>query len=483
MNNLIDYLEFRAKFKPNSLAIYRPDYPLTHLQLLISIKKIAKKLRTIGVRPGNLVVTCLADQYLDWLFILALLHEGAVSCSNHSYSDPGGNLVPDWMIADQVLAPPLSGIQIQIDQEWVNAAMKESIYDCAAHSHVSPEAVIRIVLTSGTTGSKKAVVLHAGQIESRAKTYRAQWSSYGIEHNMMRLSTSGGFNVALGNLMAGVPLWVNASPELLYDAILEDQIHFLAGSPTQLATFVQAAQKKDKPISCLKALRYGGGGLSDKLLGQLKELADGVDIIGAYSSTETGNSCAHLHSTALPLKGIAGFPLPGTMVQVVDEEGISLPPGEEGFLRIKTAYMASEYVDNPEASQKAFKDGWFYPGDVGHIRRNGLVMIAGRSNEVINCGGVKVSLIDLDQFLLNQTGVLDAASFGYEGEEGLLKIGVGLVADSKLEISALKKKLLIQFGRVRTPSLFVQLKEIPRNSNGKIMRDTLAQLSAKKNPK
>src|SRR5262249_7763794 len=112
-------------------------------------------------------------------------------------------------------------------------------------------------------------------------------------------------------------------------------------------------------------------------------------LIAAYGSTEASMSaCAHAHEIADTPRAV-GFVTPGVTIQIVDQSGTILPPGQEGRVRIKSEYAVDGYFGNPEESSKVFRDGWFYPGDIGSLNSDGLLAVAGREQAVLNLGGDK----------------------------------------------------------------------------------------------
>ena len=76
--------------------------------------------------------------------------------------------------------------------------------------------------------------------------------------------------------------------------------------------------------------------------------------------------------------GAVGFVTPGTAVQIVDRSGTVLPPGQEGLVRIRSDYAVDGYLGNPEETAQTFRDGWFYPGDIGTLGVDDLLIITGR---------------------------------------------------------------------------------------------------------
>jgi acyl-CoA synthetase (AMP-forming)/AMP-acid ligase II len=78
------------------------------------------------------------------------------------------------------------------------------------------------------------------------------------------------------------------------------------------------------------------------------------------------------------LVGAVGYILPGVMVEIVDDEDRALPPGHDGNLRIRCEYGVREYFEDPEATRLAFRGGWFYPGERGHLTTENVLILSNR---------------------------------------------------------------------------------------------------------
>jgi acyl-CoA synthetase (AMP-forming)/AMP-acid ligase II len=136
--------------------------------------------------------------------------------------------------------------------------------------------------------------------------------------------------------------------------------------------------------------------------------------------------------------------------------------------------MVHEYLGAPDATRRAFRDGWFYSGDLGFIRPDGGLALTGRETEVLNAGGVKVDPVRLDHFAIANANVTDACSFEYETKSGLRQIGIALVTDEQIDVPAFVADLKAEFG-VAAPKLVARVDSIPRNAMGKPMRRALAE--------
>ena len=138
--------------------------------------------------------------------------------------------------------------------------------------------------------------------------------------------------------------------------------------------------------------------------------------------------------------------------------------------------MAPHYFRNEVASVESFRHGWFYSGDTGLLNIHGQLVLAGRSSELINCGGTKIDPVLIDSFIQSQPGVEDAAVFGYQNAYGIQAVAAALIVPADFAFAALQKSIATRFGRHAVPERFIVMKQIPRNEMGKIQRVLLARM-------
>jgi acyl-coenzyme A synthetase/AMP-(fatty) acid ligase len=164
-----------------------------------------------------------------------------------------------------------------------------------------------------------------------------------------------------------------------------------------------------------------------------------------------------------------GFLIPEAEVEIVDAADNVLPAGSEGFVRLRTTQFVLNFqIDDPNA--------WYYPGDVGWLTEDGVLCIAGRKGDVLNRGGVKLSVTDLESFLTACAGIKDAGVCTVMGESGFEEVWVGLVFGPSADIATLRQQIEGNADfRTNIDKLFV-VESIPRGSLGKIQRDELRKM-------
>lgn len=186
------------------------------------------------------------------------------------------------------------------------------------------------------------------------------------------------------------------------------------------------------------------------------------------------SATAHSHEIAGVPRAV-GFVTPGVTVQIVNSTGTLLPPDEDGHVRIRSAYAVTQYFENPEDSAKVFRDGWFYPGDLGRLNSDGLLVITGREHAVLNLGGDKISPEAIELILSEFNGVIEAAAFGIPNEYGNNEISAAIVTDGSLDEQALKEYCAARIPRPFAPTKVHLVASLPHNEMGKLDRSRLRE--------
>jgi acyl-CoA synthetase (AMP-forming)/AMP-acid ligase II len=186
--------------------------------------------------------------------------------------------------------------------------------------------------------------------------------------------------------------------------------------------------------------------------------------------------CSNLLSPGIRKPGTVGI-AQGVEVAIINEEGEPQPPGIEGEIVIKGPSITAGYDNNPQANMESFIHGWFKTGDLGSLDSDGYLTITGRSKEIINRGGEKISPREVDEILLNHPAIQQALTFAMPheklGEEvaALVVLHDGYIADEK-SIREFSSNYLADF---KIPKNIIFMTEIPKGATGKMQRVGLAQ--------
>ena len=193
--------------------------------------------------------------------------------------------------------------------------------------------------------------------------------------------------------------------------------------------------------------------------------------------TEIGMALSNpLHGRRRP--GSVGAPLPGVAVRVVDEEGREVTPGTPGEIEVRGPSVFREYWRRPEATEAAFRDGWFRTGDIAVVEK-GSYRILGRSSvDIIKTGGYKVSALEIEEAIREHPAVREVAVVGLPDPEWGERIGAAVVLapEEALTLEELRRWAGDRLAPYKLPTRLLALKELPRNAMGKVTKPDLVRL-------
>jgi long-chain acyl-CoA synthetase len=466
-----DYLERAANTHPHAPALVRTTTTLTFSEPRRATRNIAGVLREHGIRAGDIVSTMLSPDS-EWIVTLALLHEGAVTCSVWEESQltlvRPSHFITDTPTVDSSRTTPT----LVINDEWIRR-VSEQDNSYAPVPYAGDDAMVRLVLTSGTTGIPKIARYNLGPIVRRNENLDNVWIP-AVYLNMMAMSTMGAFYQAMVHLATATPYLVLSTIDRDAATLIADNaVNIIIGSPLSVGYLCEVVQASKTGVAPVAMVVVAGSTASRGLVGAINQTF-GVDASLLYGSTEGGAITTGALKPGDDLR-IVGYPYRGVSLQIVDEHDAPVPEGETGFIRYATADMIDGYFRDPAATAEAFRGGWFYPGDRGSMTADGRLMLAGRLDDILNVGGVKLDPLEIDVAVMGLPGVVDAASFVLDRVTAIPRLAVAIVGDSSLDLAAIDAHMRRTYPN-RYPSVYLETVLIPRNAAGKIQRNTLENL-------
>lgn len=429
---------------------------------------------TVGIRAGSAEN---GHSYANWVAHLAVLKLGAAHVSMTDAPSIRASLQAGKV--DRVIGTFESLIDVPVSvrrlQFHVDPAGPAEVVEAVANEEATAR---RLNLTSGTTGKPKFVAWDAEMIERRVEQVADQ-AVINAETRLfplLHLRTTAGFRYPLAVWAAGgCVLLPQARKGLDRDRDAMPQANLMICSPPQLKERL-AGISGPWPGRDERTIVLLGGRLPAMLRAAAIERACSRLLI-SYGATETGSIAVGDHDVIERHPGAVGFLRPGVEVEVVNADGDKLPAGESGLLRTRTPMMALGYEAGSASAGSHFRDGWFYPGDVGRLYDDGLLAIDGRAGDTLNLGGWKVSANDLEARVAEIPGVKDVCAVAVQLPEGD-RLVFGVVCGDGLDLKALQERIHSMLAR-RRPFHLIRMPSIPRNAMGKVPRAQIAsQLAA-----
>ena len=262
-----------------------------------------------------------------------------------------------------------------------------------------------LLYTSGTTASPKGVPLSYHTMLSNA---RLSAPEHGLGADDVLLSAApfghlfGLYSLHLALAVGAATLLLPAfTPPALAEAIERGEPTALFAAPAHIAACFKAGLLEGRDLGSLKHVILSGAAVPAALARGLDARLEGGSITQLWGMTETQAGLFTRPGDGIEVAAAsAGRPSPGAEARIVDEAGAALAAGAAGELQVRGPLLFPGYYRNPEATRAAFTaDGWFRTGDLAEMDAAGNVVIVGRTKELINRGGVKYNLREIEELL------------------------------------------------------------------------------------
>jgi long-chain acyl-CoA synthetase len=408
------------------------------------------------------------DESLALIVALGLARAGIVSAPT---ALPAKHLAA--VFVQPGVMPPSGVRSITFDESWL---MDHA--PVAAPLHPGGDAIFRIFSTSGTSGVPRHCAISHARIVVRfvSKAYpfvSLDWPTVVI--CALGLGGTTGTRAWLATLHAGGTL-VFTNPREAINAVLRHKVTAMVLSPASLQAILSGLPAGLGPLPSMRALKVGGSQLPAKLA---RAAADRLcrNIVASFGPTEVGGVCRGHYSEVAAIPLAVGPIVPRVEVQAVDDNHTPVPPGAEGLIRIRSPDMIAGYFDDEAATRAAFRVGWFYSGDRGAVTPDDMLIVTGRVGEFINSGGVRVNPRVIEDVLRSLPAVKEATAFGVPDADGLAKIWAAIAVDTPVDNAMLSRLCAAKLG-ARAPKFILQMKDLPRNANGKVQIGPLVELAA-----
>ncbi len=346
-----------------------------------------------------------------------------------------------------------------------------------------------ILYTSGTTGKPKGVVTTHENIQAQVTSLVTAWewtSSDRILHVLPLHHIHGIVNILTCALWAGAECHMLSKfdAQVVWKRICDGDLTLFMAVPTIYVKLIAAwenaksEQQKSMSAGCgkMRLMVSGSAALPVQVLEKWQTIS-GHFLLERYGMTEIGMALSNsLHGDRLP--GYVGKPLPQVEVRLVDENGELAPPETPGEIQVKGATVFLEYWQNPQATAKAFQDGWFCTGDLAVVE-NGNYRILGRmSVDIIKTGGYKVSALEIEEVLRTHPDIQECAVVGVADIEWGERVCAALVLQGSqtLTLESLRSWAKEQLAVYKVPTQILIVEELPRNAMGKVTKPTVVEL-------
>ncbi len=465
---LDELLVRQARRSPLELAVVETregsDATLTWQELLDQVDRTAMLLLRLGVQPGERVAFQLLNSLEFVVVALATLRVGAICCPlmpifrerevvfclrrsrarvlfvpdearGRQHAAEIASLLTEASVFSGDLPLRLEHVVVSTSgrrrqplpaadnaNESVNwlrfqAALAEIEVNAEALDarRAAPTALAQLLFTSGTSGEPKGV-LHRNDVLMRAAAMEVEHLGLGAEDRIFVPSPLAHQTGFLYGMWLAIVMGVPQILQSVWDArralrALNDwDGTFVQAATPFLADLVEAVEGGARPPAALRIFVATGAAVPRGLAERATRVL-GTAVCGGWGTTESClGSLSAPGDEAAKVWGTDGRALRGIGLRITNADGRSLPTGEEGNFEVRSATMFEGYADHPEWTAAAFtRDGWFRTGDLGVMDESGFVRITGRVRDVINRGGEKIPVAEMEQLLSDHPAVADIA--------------------------------------------------------------------------
>jgi acyl-CoA synthetase (AMP-forming)/AMP-acid ligase II/thioesterase domain-containing protein/acyl carrier protein len=492
-----DVIEYHAAQRPAWPALVCSNCPpLSFLELRMHIRSIRDQLRVAGIGPSARVGIMLPKGPEAALLGVSIA-ASAISIPLNPMLNPrelenefsllglDALILPGWqrsaarevahsncltILEAHKTGQQLSSISLEHDKASVPGPTNLEIFDSTA----------LLLRTSGTTGTAKLVrVTHRNLLAMASKMQ--QWFNLSVEDRcaciLPTYYAQGYKSALLVPLLLGssVALPSSQDPDDLAEWFRELRPTWFSAGPTYLQALLDRLRSKKTGLEhSLRFILSSSSYLPEPVRTELENRLE-IPVLEFYGLSEAGVMAANPSPPAKRKPGTAGA-IPSGELAIRDEAGNFLSAGEVGGIVVRGPSVTPGYADAINGRTTDFRRDWMETGDLGFIDSEGFLTLVGRTKEIINRGGEKISPYEIEKALLIHPGVRDAAAFAVPhprlGEN--VAAAVVLQPGADATSSDLKSFLNDRLAPFKIPQRIFIRGELPRGTNGKILRSQLA---------
>lgn len=473
----VNHIFRRASENPEKAAVVSNGQVISYRRFACALAAVRNHLASAGLPDAGVVARIAGNLYHEWVLLLAARSLGltTVSCSS-------------LQVLDGLGLKSIAGLLCLSGEEGIAAEFGSARPDCpvvviprhildepdgTAMPSMLPEGRFgdHILYTSGTTGVYKKLLFHGDLTEAaiidRNRSVVSQYLSQDDHYfgcNFGPWSAAGYRNPLI--------CWQRGAT-VVFDH-RADWIEHFHDFPISKAFFVPGQTPvlkrllSDRPDNFPELkVQIGGGFVNYDTVSDILD-TPGLELFNVYGATEFSNATMNVVKARDDVIWLD--PTFEPRFEIVDDEDRLVPEGVEGNMRVAVSPAGPfEYLDDPEATAKHFRSGWFYPGDMAVQREDGRVRVLGRVQDVLNLGGRKVAIGPIEEAARNVLGVENLCIFDYQDDHGSDVLAVAIEGDAfpeRTRLEALARDVL-KTARVR----FISIDRFPRGGNGMMKID------------
>ena len=476
-------LEPRARAHPDHIAIVAGTRRVTFAELDLRANRVARALRTAGIRPGDRVGCSLRNrvEFFEVTFGAARAGAELVPISWRAKDDEVTYLLEDsragLLVAEEGVRAPVRVLHAGKDYEAALGA--ESDDPLSDAPPVAPPSIR--FYTSGTTGRPKAV--------ERARSTVDNYLAAAREHlGVFRVEQPSEIHLCCGPLYHSAPLGFSDYALLMGQTVVLmerfDPEEFLRLIDAERATWSMMV-----PIHFVRLLalpedvraRYDRGSMRRIIHAAAPCPPDvkrriiemfGDDVVWEFYGMTEGRATVITAEEWLRKPGSVGRPMPGARVKILDDAGSEQPPGETGLIYVSTGGRFT-YAGAPRKTAEVWNGDFFSVGDMGYMDADGYLFLTDRHQDMIISGGSNVYPAEVEAVLHLHPAVADVAVIGIPDPEWGEAVKAIVEPRAPVEPSELIEFCRARLAHYKCPRTVDLVEQLPREPNGKVRKREL----------
>jgi fatty-acyl-CoA synthase len=472
----------------------------TYAEMAERAARLAGGLRERGVGRGDVVaiLSYNCPEFLETVF--AANHLGAIAMPiNWRLAAPEVRYILEHsgaraLVCDEALvelandatkamdAPPLRACIAQsAPRGWTPLAQLRSASDAPGREVIAADHVHRLMYTSGTTGRPKGVMISHANLawKNLAHIVEFEFTSADLGLACGPLYHVGALDLTTTTLIASGATTIiqrQFDAAAVVDELERSRVTTVWLAPAMVNAIMALPDIEQRDLSSVRVIINGGEKMPIPLIERLQRTFPSAWFADAYGLTETVSGDTFLDRNSIVSKlGSVGRPCLYLELDVWDQQGRPVPPGERGEIVLRGPKVFKGYWRDPEATRTAFEGGWFHTGDIGVRDEDGYLFIVDRLKDMILSGGENIAGSEVERVLYEHDAVLEAAVIGRPDERwGEVPVAyVVLRPATTVTAGQLVEHCRARLARFKVPKAIAFLDALPRNPSGKVLKREL----------
>jgi len=497
----LGYLLKRSAWKfADKTSIVFEGKRITYDELNRRVNRLANALSKLGIKKGEKVASMMfnSSELVEVYFAAAKI--GAISVPinyrftgeevkyivNHSESstliyDTGLRPVIEKVLSPKYLKLISAGEEHYSDSIDYEGLMSTSI-DSEVDISVNEKDLRFIMYTSGTTGFPKgAMFTHKNNLWAALSIIIKK--KYDLDEVILIVNPlyhmNSYVNVIAAIFMGNrIVIMKRFDPLKMMKLIESENVTICSVVPTICQRLLEISKDKAFDIGSWRYCTSTGAPWPFDMKKAFIERFPNVVMADAYGATEVFSGTLIQGEEILSKPNSVGRPYLDTVIRIVDDQGIELPPNQIGEIIFYGPHVTQGYYNDPIGTAEALRDGWFYSGDLGYFDEEGYLYLLDRKKDMIISGGENIYSLEIENVLLRNEKILEAAVVGVPDDQWgeVVKAYVVLRPSVAMEKDEVINFCQTHLASYKKPRYVEFIDSLPKNTLGKIVKKDLKRI-------